>query len=179
MIVEQVSSVYCEPNDNKHMVFKKKWHVGRLQAVHCAVAFAKICGACIVLWACSPTFNWREVDFEQAPAQALLPCKPDRGSRTVELAGHKLMMHMAGCEAGGAMFAVALVELPQAEQSLAVLGALKDGTQATHRKLLSHGNYIVQASVYGQPHEGRDGPGALSSQAVETFLSSLRLSGAK
>lgn len=138
-----------------------------------------ILGACFALLACTPTFNWREVNFEQAPAGALLPCKPDRGSRMVELAGQKLMMHMAGCEAGGAMFAVALVELPQAQQSPAVLGALKDDTKATHRKLLSHGKHIVQASVYGQPHEGRDGPGALSAQAVETFLSSLSLAGAK
>jgi hypothetical protein len=133
----------------------------------------------IVLAACTPTFNWRDVSFEQAPATALLPCKPDRGSRPLELAGQKIMMHMAGCEAGGAMFAVALVELPDAKQSAAVLGALQDDKKATHRKLLAHGTHIVQASVYGQPTEGRDGPGALSSQAVETFLSSLSLVGAK
>jgi hypothetical protein len=135
-------------------------------------------GACALLIACTPTFNWRDVSFEQAPATALLPCKPDRASRPVELAGQKLMMHMAGCEAGGAMFAVALLELPDAKQSTAVQGALQDG-KATHRKLLAHGSHIVQASVYGQPSEGRDGPGAFSAQAVETFLGSLSLVGAK
>jgi hypothetical protein len=132
-----------------------------------------------VLVACTPTFNWRDVSFEQAPATALLPCKPDRGSRAVELAGYKLNMHMAGCEAGGAMFAVALVELTDAQHSAAVLNALKDDKNATHRKLLAHGKHIVQASVFGQPTEGRDGPGALSAQAVDTFLSSLNLVGAK
>jgi hypothetical protein len=133
----------------------------------------------LALTACTPTFNWRDVAFEQAPVTALLPCKPDRGSRQVPLAGHQLMMHMAGCEAGGAMFAVALVELKDAQQSQAVLTALQSDKNVTHRKLLAHGTYIVQASVYGQPSEGRDGLGALSAQAVETFLGGLVWVGAK
>ena len=119
------------------------------------------------------------IEPTRSHSTALLPCKPDRGSRPVELAGQKLMMHMVGCEAGGAMFAVALVELADMQQSMAVQNALKDDKKATHRKLLAHGKHIVQASVYGQPTEGRDGPGALSAQAVDTFLSSLSLVGAK
>jgi hypothetical protein len=144
-----------------------------------AINLIVICVSWVALIGCTPTFNWRDVSFEQAPAGALLPCKPDRGSRPVELAGQKLTMHMAGCEAGGAMFAVALVELSDAQQSAAVQNALKDDKKATHRKLLAHGKHIVQASVYGQPTEGRDGPGAFSAQAVDTFLSSLSLLGSK
>jgi hypothetical protein len=161
------------------MFFKKNWHfphVGRAQG---AIQFVAILGVGASLLACTPTFNWRDVSFEQAPVTALLPCKPDRGSRQVELATHKLTMHMAGCEAGGAMFAVALVELSDAQHSKAVLSELQGDKKATHRRLLAHGKHIVQASVYGQPVEGRDGPGALSAQAVETFLGSLSLVGAK
>ncbi len=144
-----------------------------------AIKLVVMLTATCAMLACTPTFNWRDVSFEQAPVTALLPCKPDRGSRPVELAGQKLMMHMAGCEAGGAMFAVALVELPDAQQRSAVLSELQADKKATHRKLLAHGKHIVQASVYGQPNEGHDGPGALSAQAVETFLGSLNLVGAK
>jgi hypothetical protein len=160
------------------MFLKQKRHLALIKSAPIAITLIVMGGACALLIACTPTFNWRDVSFEQAPATALLPCKPDRASRPVELAGQKLMMHMAGCEAGGAMFAVALLELPDAKQSTAVQGALQDG-KATHRKLLAHGSHIVQASVYGQPSEGRDGPSALSAQAVDTFLGSLSLVGAK
>jgi hypothetical protein len=161
------------------MFFKQNWHPALIKSAQSDMILIVISAACLALVACTPTFNWRDVSFEQAPAAALLPCKPDRGSRQVELAGQKLMMHMAGCEAGGAMFAVALVELPDSQKTAAVLSALERDKKATHRKLLSHGKHILQASVYGQPREGRDGPGALSTQAVETFLSSLLLVGAK
>jgi hypothetical protein len=161
------------------MFFKRNWHLAGIERARGAIKFIVTSMVALSLLACTPTFNWRDVSFEQAPATALLPCKPDRGSRAVELAGQKLTMHMAGCEAGGAMFAVSLVELTDAQQSAAVLNALKDDNKATHRKLLAHGKHIVQASVFGQPTEGRDGPGALSAQAVDTFLSSLNLVGAK
>lgn len=161
------------------MFFKRNRHLALINRARVAIELIVISVISLALLACTPTFNWRDVSFEQAPATALLPCKPDRGSRPVELAGQKVTMHMAGCEAGGAMFAVALVELPDAAQSLAVLGALQDDKKATHRRLLAHGKHIVQASVFGEPNVGSDGPGALSAQAVETFLSSLNLQGAK
>jgi hypothetical protein len=90
-----------------------------------------------------------------------------------------VMMHMAGCESGGAMFAVALVEVKDAQQLKSVAEDWKVQNKATHSRLLMHGTHIVQASIYGQPKEGRDGPSALSMQAVETFLTGLELAGAK
>ncbi len=161
------------------MFFKQNWYFPVIKHARSAIKFIVMSSAALSLLACTPTFNWRDVSFEQAPVTALLPCKPDRGSRPVELAGQKLTIHMAGCEAGGAMFAIALVELSDSQQSKSVLSELQADKKATHRKLLAHGKHIVQASVYGQPSEGRDGPGALSAQAVETFLGSLALVGAK
>jgi hypothetical protein len=161
------------------MFFKQNWHFALIKRARSAIKLIVMSASIVSLLACTPTFNWRDVSFEQAPVTALLPCKPDRGSRQVPLAGQQLTMHMAGCEAGGAMFAVALVELKDAQQSQAVLNELQSDKKATYRKLLAHGKHIVQASVYGQPSEGRDGPGALSAQAVETFLGSLVLVGAK
>jgi hypothetical protein len=129
--------------------------------------------------ACTPAFNWRDVSFDQAGAAALLPCKPDRGTRPVQLAGQEVQMSMAGCEAGGAMFTVALVQVPQAAQAALVAAEWKASNKATHSRQIAHGAFIVQASIYGQPNEGRDGPGALSAQAVETFLSNLKMAGAQ
>jgi hypothetical protein len=161
------------------MILRQKQPLALVFTAQLAIKFIVIFSLMAACSACTPTFNWRDVGFEQAPVSALLPCKPDRGSRPVQLAGYTVTMHMAGCEAGGATFAVALVQVADAQQTAAVLGALQDEKKATHRKLLASGKHIVQASVYGQPSEGKDGPGAFSAQAVETFLSSLTLAGAK
>jgi len=63
--------------------------------------------------ACSPALNWREVRLEAL--SALLPCKPDRAVRTVQLADQALEMGMAGCEAQGALFAISHVRVANQE----------------------------------------------------------------
>jgi hypothetical protein len=135
--------------------------------------------ACAGLMGCTPAFNWRDVSFDHAGVTALLPCKPDRGTRTVQLAGQAAQMSMAGCEAGGAMFTVSLVEAPSDQAMKAMAQELQAGSKATHSRLISYGRFIAQAAIYGQPAQGSDGPGALSAQAVETFLSHLNMAGAK
>ena len=133
----------------------------------------------VVLTACTPAFNWRDVSFDQAGVTALLPCKPDRGTRAVQLGGQAVQMSMAGCEAGGAMFTVSLVQAPTEQAIPQIAQDLQEGSKASHSRQLFHGRYVAQAAIYGQPSEGRDGPGALSAQAVETFLSNLKMAGAK
>ena len=139
----------------------------------------KIIAILVGLSACTPTFNWREVRFDQAGVTALLPCKPDRAVRVVQLAGQQVSTNMAGCEAGGAMFTAALFEVPTGAAMTAVERELKATSKATHSKILQHGSFLAQVAIYGRPQEGRDGPGALSSQAVETFLSNLTMAGSK
>jgi hypothetical protein len=157
------------------MFYGKKSPMPGIKSIKFAIYFIVIgLGAS----ACTPSFNWREVGFEQADAKALLPCKPDRGSRPVKLAGQEVLMHMAGCESGGAMFAVALVEVKDAQRLNSVAEDWKAQNKATHSRMLMHGAHIIQASIYGQPKEGKDGPSALSTQAVETFLTGLQLAGA-
>jgi hypothetical protein len=74
----------------------------------------------LALAACSPALNWREVRLDPSALVAMLPCKPDQGTRAVSLAGQKLSMHMMGCEADSATFAVSYVDLPDATQAAAV-----------------------------------------------------------
>lgn len=66
-----------------------------------------------LLVACSPALNWRETRIDGG-LKVLLPCKPDQGSRPMPLMGQDIEMQMVGCEAGGAMFAVAHVKLGDA-----------------------------------------------------------------
>lgn len=82
----------------------------------------------LVLSACSPTFNWREVRLDASPLVALLPCKPDMGARVIPLGGEAVELHMAGCEAGGAMFAVAYADLKSPDQVGLALSQWKAAT---------------------------------------------------
>ena len=82
--------------------------------------------AALVLAACSPALNWRAVPLEGLTAR--LPCKPDRAQRTVRLAETDLQLAMAGCEAGGGLFAISRVPLANAAQSAAILAAWRKET---------------------------------------------------
>ncbi len=68
--------------------------------------------------ACSPVLDWRAVRLEGL--QAMLPCKPDHGERSVRLADLDLRLQMSGCEAGGALYAISHVRVPGADQAVAV-----------------------------------------------------------
>lgn len=69
-----------------------------------------------LLGACSPALNWRLVRTEAATLTFLLPCKPDRASKVVPLGGQASTLSMVGCEAEGAMFALAVADTgPQAQ----------------------------------------------------------------
>ncbi len=158
------------------MFFDKNRYIAGMFTVRVAM---KLVALVAVIAGCTPAFNWRDVSFDQAGVTALLPCKPDRGTRAVQLGGQAVQMSMAGCEAGGAMFTVSLVQAPTEQVIQQIAQDLQEGSKASHSRQLFHGRYVAQAAIYGQPSEGRDGPGALSAQAVETFLSNLKMAGAK
>ena len=102
--------------------------------------FLSVAAALALLAACSPALNWREVAFEGAAARASLPCKPDRTRRSVPLGGQPTDLQMAGCEVGGAMFAVMWARLPAGADPAAALSGWRQAT-------LSH----VRAAAEGAP----------------------------
>lgn len=132
---------------------------------------------------CTPTFNWRDVGFEGLPVVALLPCKPDRGTRQVPLAGALRTMTMAGCASGGAMFTVAVIDVGDASQMEAAQTQLQAASKAAvtpggshyDSRYYSHARILVQAAIHGQPQAGKDGPGALSAQVGETFFGGVQV----
>ncbi|MDM0038864.1 hypothetical protein QTH89_20700 [Variovorax sp. J22G21] len=97
----------------------------------------------LLAFACSPTFNWRDVAATNAELKALMPCKPDRAERRIPLGSETVSVQMAGCEAGGATFAVAHARADNVAQAEAWLAAWRAGTRAQW-----------QAATGGQIQEG-------------------------
>lgn len=72
---------------------------------------ACLTGGCLLLAACAPALDWREVSF--APGQTTLwfPCKPVRQERELEIApGQRHLAVLLACDAQGASFAA--LEIP-------------------------------------------------------------------
>jgi len=86
--------------------------------------------AAVALAACSPTFNWRETPIADAGLVALLPCKPDRAHRALPLGAESVQVDMAGCEAGGATFAIAHASAGSPEQAETWLTAWRAATRS-------------------------------------------------
>jgi hypothetical protein len=86
--------------------------------------------ACMLASACSPVFNWREVPLPGGQLVALMPCKPDRAERQLPLGNQTVLVSMAGCEAGGATFAVAQATAADTAQAQAWMKAWRQQAYA-------------------------------------------------
>jgi hypothetical protein len=83
----------------------------------------RFCLVCLMLLvaACSPTFNWRDVSLDGAPLRAQLPCKPERAERQVPLTASGTVLRLVSCEAGGLTFALAWATVDTDERLPTVL----------------------------------------------------------
>jgi hypothetical protein len=81
--------------------------------------------ACAALAACSPKFNWRDYNSQEAPFRAMFPDKPASHTRTVDLDGMKVEMTMTAADVDGTMFAIGTAEAPDADKAEAALAAMK------------------------------------------------------
>ena len=79
--------------------------------------------------ACTPALNWREIHLHRLTA--LLPCKPDHAQRAVRLGSTDLPLEMAGCEAGGALFAISHVQAANPQHVTAILAQWQTAALAT------------------------------------------------
>ena len=135
----------------------------------------------ILLQACSPSLNWREVRLGGGELKAVLPCKPDQAQRRQSLAGYEIELAMLGCEAGGALYAISVAELgtpAQAQQVqaqwqtnlLATLQAQGASRQAYAIRGANAQPEALQLQASGRAADGR----ALTVQAV-WFMRGTRL----
>ena len=65
----------------------------------------------LLLQACSPTLDWREVRPEGSGAQAMFPCKPSSMAREVMLGGAKVRLSLHACRAGDVTWAMAWADM--------------------------------------------------------------------
>lgn len=82
---------------------------------------------CLLLIACSPKFDWREVPGSAAPYAVMLPAKPATHARDINLDGRRVTMTMTGAEVDGVTFAVGSVPLDDPGQGGHALRAMKTG----------------------------------------------------
>ena len=104
-----------------------------------------------LLGACSPTFNWREVRAEPTPLKAVLPCKPDKGARTVPMAGREVSLEVIGCDTGGATFALLFADIGNAGRAGEVLSQWKTATLANLRAAASQEGPYRPPGALGLP----------------------------
>lgn len=122
------------------------------------------------LVACSPALNWRTARSDAHALKMLLPCKPDKATRDVSMAGAMVALDMQGCDAAGATFAVSHVRLVDATQASAALAGWQTATLATLHAAspplqpfeIPGGQMGVRWVVQGQRTDGRP----VSAQAV-------------
>jgi hypothetical protein len=107
----------------------------------------------LLLLACTPTFDWREVRGVGAPYSVMLPTKPASQTRPINLDGLQVTMTMTAAEAGNVTFAVGTAELPDPAAAQRALAAMKialvrniRGT-VRHEKTLSLGTASAALEV--------------------------------
>ena len=124
-----------------------------------------------VLTACSPTFNWRDVRPDGTRLALLMPCKPDKAQRVVPLTGQPTEINLLSCDAGGATFAVSVVDVKETSKVAAPLAQWQSATLANIKavpgqeaalKLPGLASSAVMVRATGQRANGR----TISSQAV-------------
>ena len=76
--------------------------------------------------ACSPKYDWRDVQGVDAPYTVLMPDKPSRLSREIQLGQQKVTMHMTAAKIDDVKFAVGAVKMPDATQAHAALAVIKN-----------------------------------------------------
>lgn len=77
------------------------------------------------LAACSPVLDWREARSGGDTLTALLPCKPERRTRSVPLAGAPVAVEQLACQAGGTTWAVTAADVGAPDRVGPALDALR------------------------------------------------------
>lgn len=86
--------------------------------------------AALVLVACSPALDWREVRVDDAALTAMFPCRPERRARDVPLAGAQVRMEMAACAAEGSTYAASFFSVQDPALVTGMLEALRSAAVA-------------------------------------------------
>ena len=81
----------------------------------------------LILAACMPELNWRETSPPESGFVVLMPGKPDRMSRDINLNGLNIKMHMVGSKVDPVSYTVAWVKTDSAAQAQRAAQAMRLG----------------------------------------------------
>ncbi len=87
-------------------------------------------GLAVMLGACSPAMNWRDVRPDDSGLVGQMPCRPASHARDIALGGQTLKLTMHACTAQGQTFAIAWGDVANVAHVEGVLLALKQATLA-------------------------------------------------
>lgn len=108
--------------------------------------------ALLMVAACTPTLNWREVPVEATGLKATFPCKPDHAERSLAFApGRSIVVHAVGCEAGGASFAVLYGDVGQPTEVAAALAQWRQASLAAAKSRIEKEEPYQPAGALGLP----------------------------
>lgn len=91
---------------------------------------AALTAQALILTACNPTFNWRDVRPDGSRLALLMPCKPEKAQKSVAMAGQATELLLLSCDAGGATFGVAIADVKDASKAAAALAQWQSATLA-------------------------------------------------
>lgn len=86
---------------------------------------ATVAASAVLLSACAPSMNWREVRADAQGAVMLFPCKPSSFSRMVRLGEEQVRMTLQACDAGGATWGLSWADVGDPARVPVALRALR------------------------------------------------------
>lgn len=90
-------------------------------------AWAPVLACALLLVACYPELDWREVSSASGGYSVLMPAPPDTAQREVVVGGVALMMSMTSARRDGMAFGAAYADIPRTEaRDAALLAAARD-----------------------------------------------------
>ena len=155
------------------------------------------------LAACSPDYNWRQVQNSDAAYTALFPAKPASHAQDINLDGIRTTMSMTAADVNGVLFAIGSAELADPALVQPALKAMKTamvrnigGAIASDKAVAGptpFNDVVADGSRNGRPirltarfaaHKKRvyqavviGAPQDVPAEAVETFLTSFKPGG--
>lgn len=138
-------------------------------------------GVLLLTAACTPTLDWREVRPEGAGVIASFPCKPERQTRSVVLAGAPVALQVFVCTAGGVTWGLSTADVGDPRHVGPALAALRASRRANLDGLERSAQALQLAGMTPNPQavrlhiEGRRPDGSAISEQCMLFARGTRV----
>lgn len=100
----------------------------------------------VLMLACTPALDWREVRPPGGGVTLLFPCKPDSHARRVQLGPHSVRLELHACTAAGTTWALAFADMAEPNR---VGPALQELRSAAARNLAASAPQTLVLKVEG------------------------------